>query len=170
MLRSVAITGHKSPSSTISAIDVTSNHDVTTVGQLTGQTPNMFSIVDMAEKVIELDIVDSTLLPSQRNIDNRVTTDDPGEAKASPQQTMDNEEEIPFFMRYAHLVPTAKSLAPKSEEEELSSSSEVVDKEFDKMEFLNEFHTGFSQLISRLLEKLTKKCRDKQRRKNLSEK
>ena len=68
----------------MSAIDVALNNDVTTVGQPTGQTPDTFSILDMTEKVVDLDIVDSTLLPSQRNTDNRPTTDDPGEAKASP--------------------------------------------------------------------------------------
>ena len=83
---------------------------------------------------------------------------------------MDNEEEIPFFLRYAHLVPTAKSPAPESEDNELSSSSEVVDKEFDKTEFLNKFQTGLSKLISSLLEEPAKKCRDKQHRKNLREK
>ena len=113
-------------------------------------------IKDMTEKVIDLDIVDSTLLTSQRNTDNRPTTDDPGEAKASPQQTMDIEEEIPFFTKYAHLVPTAKSLAPESEEDELNSSSEVVNKKFDKVEFLNKLQTGISQLISTLLEEPTK--------------
>ena len=92
------------------------------------------------------------LLLSQRNTDNRLTMDNLGEAKASLRQMMGNEEEVPFFMRYAHLVATAKSLAPESEEDELSSSSEVVNKEFDKNKFLNKLHTGFSQLISRLLE------------------
>ena len=84
MLCSVAITGHKSLSSAMSAIDVALNHNVATVGKPTGQTADTFSIVDMTEKVINLDIVDSTLLPSQRNTDNRPTMDDPGEAKASP--------------------------------------------------------------------------------------
>ena len=83
---------------------------------------------------------------------------------------MDDEEEIPFFTRYAHLVPTAKFPAPKSEEDELSSSSEVVDKEFDKMEFPNELHTGFSQLISRLLEKPTKTHGKEQCKKYLCDK
>ena len=166
-LCSAVIAGCKSLSTAMSAIDVTSHHDVTAVGQPTDQTPDIFSIVDTTEKVIDLDVVDSTLLPSQRNTDNRPTMDDLGKAKASPQQMMDNEEEAPFFTRYAHLVPTAKSLAPESEEDELSSSSEVVNKEFDKNEFLNELHTCFSQLISRLLEKPTKKFGDKQRRKNL---
>ena len=83
-LCSAAIAGRKLPSVTVSAIDITSHHDVTAVGQPTDQTPNTFSIVDMTEKVIDLDIVDSTLLPSQRNTDNRPTTDDPGEVKASP--------------------------------------------------------------------------------------
>ena len=84
LLCSVAITQHKLLSGAMSAMDVASNHDVTTVGQPTGQTPNTFIVVDTTEKVVDLDIVDSTLLPSQRNTDNRPTTDDPGEAKASP--------------------------------------------------------------------------------------
>ena len=67
MLCSAVITGHKLPSSARSTIDVVLNHDVTTVGQPTGQTPNTFSIIDMTEKVVDLDIVDSTLLLSQRN-------------------------------------------------------------------------------------------------------
>ena len=94
--------------------------------------------------------------------------DNPGEAKASPQQTMDNEEEAPFFTMYAHVVPTARSLDPESEEDELSLSSEVVDKKFDKMEFLNKLQTAISQLISTLLEEPTKTYeRKKQCRKNL---
>ena len=132
ILRSAVITGCKSPSNTMSAIDITSNHNVTTVGQPTGQTPDMFSIIDMTEKVVDLDIVDNTLLPSQRNTNNRPTTDDPGEVKAPPRQTMDYEQIIPFFTRYTHLVLTARSPAPESEEDEMSSSSEFVDKEFDK--------------------------------------
>ena len=83
-LRSAAITGHKSLSGPTSAIDIASNHNVTPVGQPTGQTPDTFSIVDMTEKIMELDIVDNTLLVSQRNTDNRPTMDNPGEAKASP--------------------------------------------------------------------------------------
>ena len=84
MLHSVIITGCKLLSGTTSAIDVASNHDVTIVGQPTGQTPDTFSIVDMTEKGVDLDIVGSTLLPSQRNTDNRPTRDNPGEVKASP--------------------------------------------------------------------------------------
>ena len=64
----------------------------------------------------------------------------PRRSEASLQQTTENEEETPFFTTYAHLVPTAKSLAPESEEDELSSSDEVVNKEFDKKEVL----LGFS--------------------------
>ena len=104
----MSITGCKLLSSATSAIDIASNHDATTVRQPTGQTPDTFSIVETTEKVID-DVLDSMLLPSQRNTDNRLTMENPGEVKASPQQTMDNEEEIPFFTRYAHLVPTAKS-------------------------------------------------------------
>ena len=96
----------------------------------------MFSIIDTTKRVADLEVVDNMLLPRQKNTDKEPTTDDPGEAKASPWQMMDNEEETPFFMRYAHLVPTAKSLAPESEEDELRSLDQVVNKEFDKKEFL----------------------------------
>ena len=63
-LHSAVITGCKLLTSTI---DVALNHDITTVGQPTGQTSDTFSIIDMTENVIDLDIVDSTLLLSQRN-------------------------------------------------------------------------------------------------------
>ena len=66
-LHSTAIAECKSLSSATSTIDVALNHNAPTVGQPTGQTPNMFSIVDTTEKVVELDIVDNTLLVSQRN-------------------------------------------------------------------------------------------------------
>ena len=84
MLHSVAIAEHKSPSGTTSTIDLALNHNAPTVGKPTGQTPDMFSIIDTTEKVMELDIIDNTLLASQRNTDNRPTMDDPGEPKASP--------------------------------------------------------------------------------------
>ena len=103
--------------------------------------------------------------------------DDPGEVKASPLQTTENEEETPFFTTYAHLVPTAKSLAPESKEDELSSSDEIVNQEFDKKEFLLGFQASMtealsaamsaamSEVISILLEQPTKDCGEKQRRK-----
>ena len=122
MLRLMTIAERKSPSGATSAIDVALNHDAPTVGQPTEQTPDTFSIVDMTERVVELEVVNNVLLPCQRNADKEPTMDDPGEAKASPRQTTENEEETPFFITYAHLVPTAKSPAPESEEDELSSS------------------------------------------------
>ena len=51
----------------------------------------------------------------------------------------DNEEGTPFFTKYTHLVPTAKSPAPESKEDELSSSDEAVNKEIDTKEFILEF-------------------------------
>ena len=111
-LHSVAIAERKSPSSTTSAIDIASNHDAPTVGQPTEQPPDTFSIVDTTERVIELEVVNNVLLPHQRNTDKEPTMDDPEESKASPRQTINNEEETPFFTTYAHLVPKAKSPAP----------------------------------------------------------
>ena len=102
------------------------------------------------------EIVDSILLPSQRNTDVSPEMDKAGEVKASPQQETDNEEEEPFMLKYAHLMPTAKSTDPESNEDELSSSEEIVDKEFNKMEILNKLHAGISQLITKLLEQPVK--------------
>ena len=47
----------------MSTIDIALNHDAPTVGQPTEQTPPTFSIVDMTERVIELEVVDNVLLP-----------------------------------------------------------------------------------------------------------
>ena len=85
------------------------------------------------------------------NTDKELITDDPGEAKASPRQMMDNEEGTPFFTTYAHLVPTAKSLALESEEDELSSSDEVDNKKFDKKELL----LGLQKTINEVIFKIT---------------
>ena len=48
---------------------------------------------------------------------------------------MDNEEEEPFMLKYAQLMPMAKLPDSESNEHELSSPEEIVNKEFDKMEF-----------------------------------
>ena len=121
----------------MSAINITLHHNVPVVGQPTEQTPNTFSIMDVTEKVMDSEIVDSTLLLSQRNTDVRPETDNPGEVKASPQQETDNGKEESFMLKYTHLIPMAKSLDPESDEDELSSSEEIFDKEFDKIKFLN---------------------------------
>ena len=83
-LHLVVIAECKSPSGATSAINIALNHDATTVGQPTGQTLDMFSIVDTTERVVELEVVDNVILPRQRNTDKEPTMDDPGEAKASP--------------------------------------------------------------------------------------
>ena len=80
----MAIAERKLPSGAMSAIDVASNHNAPTVGKPTEQTPDTFSIVDATERVVELEVVNNVLLPCQRNTDKEPTTDDPGEAKASP--------------------------------------------------------------------------------------
>ena len=99
-LRSTAIAERKSLSGATSAVDAASNHDTPTVGKPTEQTPDTFSIIDATERVVELEVVYNVLLPCQRNADKEPTMDDPGEAKASPRQTTENEEETPFFTTY----------------------------------------------------------------------
>ena len=86
-LHLTAIAECKLPSSATSAIDIASNHNAPAVGKPTEQTPNTFSIVDVTERVVELEVVNNVLLPRQRNTDKELTTDDPGEVKASPRQT-----------------------------------------------------------------------------------
>ena len=83
---------------------------------------------------------------------------------------MDNEEETPLFTIYAHLVPTAKSPAPESEEDELSSSDEVVNKEFDTKELILGLQKTMNEVILKLLEGPMKNHGEKQCRKNLHEK
>ena len=83
-LRSTVIAERKSPSGNTSAVDVALNHNAPTVGKPTEQTPDMFSIVDMTERVVELEVVNNELLPRQRSTDKEPTTDGSGEAKASP--------------------------------------------------------------------------------------
>ena len=82
----------------------------------------------------------------------------------------ENEEGTPFFPKYAHLVPTAKSLAPESEEDELSSSDEDINKEIDTKEFILELQKTMNEVILKLLERPTRNRGQKQRRKNLREK
>ena len=82
MLRSMAIAERKSPSGDTSAVDVALNHNAPTVGKPTEQTPDMFSIVDTTERVVELEVVNNKLLPRQRNTDKEPTMDGSGKAKA----------------------------------------------------------------------------------------
>ena len=79
MLHSVAIAERKLLSGATSTIDVALNHDAPTVGQPTEKNPDTLSIVDTTERVVELEVVNNVLLPHKES-----TTDDPGEAKASP--------------------------------------------------------------------------------------
>ena len=56
------------------AVDAASNHDAPTVGKPTEQTPDTFSIVDVTERVVELEVVNNILLPCQRNTDKEPIT------------------------------------------------------------------------------------------------
>ena len=96
--------------------------------------------------------------------------DGSGEAKASPRQMTDNEEGSPFFTKYTHLVPTAKSPAPESEEDELSSSDEAVNKEIDTKDFVLELQKTMNEVIVKFLERPMRNRGEKQHRKNLCEK
>ena len=82
----------------------------------------------------------------------------------------DNEEGTPFFTKYAHLVPTAKSPAPEPKEDELSSSNEAVNKEVDTREIILELQKTMNEVILKLLERPMRNCGEKQRRKNIHEK
>ena len=169
-LHSTVIAERKLPSGNTSTVDVASNHNAPTVGKPTEQTPNTFRIVDTTERIVELEVVNNELLPHQRNTGKELTMDGSGKAKASPRQMTDNEEGTPFFTKYAHLVPTAKSPAPESEEDELSSSDEDVNKEIDTKEFILELQKTMNEVIVKFLERPMRNHGEKQRRRKLREK
>ena len=84
---------HRLHSPTPGATNVTSHHNVPTVGQPTENTPDMYSLVDTTGKVVDEEVVDKTLLVSQRNIDSRPTSDDLRDAIAPLGDEVENEEE-----------------------------------------------------------------------------
>ena len=51
--------------------NIKANHNVTTMGQPTENTPNMYSLVDTTEKVVEEQGVDESLPTSQRILNSR---------------------------------------------------------------------------------------------------
>ena len=57
--------------------NVTSNHDVPTVGQPTENTPDTYHLVNTTEKVVEMQVVDESLPTSQRIIDSRPASVNP---------------------------------------------------------------------------------------------
>ena len=65
----------------------------------------------------------------------------------------DNEEGTPFFTKYTHLVPTVKSPAPESKEDELSSSDEAVNKEVDMKEFILKLQKTINEVIVKFIER-----------------
>ena len=67
---------HSSHSLEIGVTNVTSNHNVPTVGKPTDNTPDIYSLVDTTEKVVEEQVVDESLLTSQRIIDSRLASID----------------------------------------------------------------------------------------------
>ena len=67
-------------------------------------------------------------------------------------------------------MPTAKSPAPESEEHELSSSDEAVNKEVDTKESILELQKTMNEVIMKFLERPMRNRGEKQRRKNLCEK
>ena len=67
-------------------------------------------------------------------------------------------------------MPTAKSPAPESEEDELSSSDEAVNKEIDTKELILKLQKTMNEVILKFLERPTRNRGEKQRRKNLREK
>ena len=74
----------RSHSPTMGMTNVTLHHDVTTVGQPTENTPDMYSLLDTTEKVVVEQIVNDTLLASKRNIDLRLTSVNLRDANAPP--------------------------------------------------------------------------------------
>ena len=65
--RTAELCGSHNPEAGVT--NVTSHHNVPTVGQPTENTPDTYSLVDTTEKVVEEQVVDKSLLTSQIIID-----------------------------------------------------------------------------------------------------
>ena len=103
--------------------NVISYHNVTTVGQPTENTPDMYSLVDTTGKVVVEQIVDETLLASQRNIDSRLTSVDLRDANTPPGDEVENEEE-PHYWSQMNLQDQGMEFEA---DEEMSSRENVKD-------------------------------------------
>ena len=68
---------HRLHSLEMGVTNITSHHDVPVVGQPTENTPDTYSLVETTEKVVEEQVVDESLLTSQRIIDSRLASVDP---------------------------------------------------------------------------------------------
>ena len=62
---------YRSHSPEMGVINVTSHHNVPTVGKPTENILDTYSLVDTIEKVVEEQVVGESLLTSQRIIDNK---------------------------------------------------------------------------------------------------
>ena len=125
--------------------NVTSNHDVTTGGQPTENTPDMYSLVDTTEKVVDEQVVDKTLLVSQRNIDSRLTSVNLKDANAPLGNEVENEEEPCFWLQMN------------------------LKRCFDKIEFMNKFCQVINDRITHLISEIAKEPEGSQHSKQLHE-
>ena len=104
--------------------NVTSNHDIPTVGQPTKNTPDTYSLVDTTEKVVEAQVIDKSLRTSQRIIDSRLASVNPWDADAPQRDEARNEEE-PCYWSDVNLQDIGLGFEA---DEEISSETSVKKK------------------------------------------
>ena len=78
--------------------NITSSYDIPTVGKPTKNTSDTYSLVDTTEKVVEEQVVDESLLISQRIIDLRLASVDPRDTKAPQRNKVRNKEEPHYWL------------------------------------------------------------------------
>ena len=144
---------------------VTSNHDVTTVGQPTENTPDTYSLVETTEKVVEEQVVDESLPTSQRIIDLRPASVNPWDANVLSRDEVRNEEE-PHYWSDVNLQDVGLGFEA---DKEISSEASIKEW-FNKMELLNEFQKAVNEVITHMITKVAEEPQGSWHSKQLHEK
>ena len=111
-------------------INVTSHRNVPAVGQPTENTPDTYSLVDTTEKVVEEQVVDESLLTSQRIIDSRLGSIDPWDTNTPLRDKLRNKDEACYWSDIS-----LQDIGLGFEADEEIPSGENIKGQFDKRNF-----------------------------------
>ena len=127
--------------------------------------PDTYSLVDTTEKLVEEQVVDKSLLVSQRNINSRPASIDPWDENAPLRDEMRNEDE-PCYWSDINLQDVGLGF----EADERISFGENIKGQFDKREFLNKFHKAINDVITHMISEVAEGPKGSWHSKQLHEK
>ena len=128
---------------------VTSNYNVLAVGQPTSESPDAYSLVNITEKAVDIQVVDKNLPISQRIINTRPTEVDPRDANAPLRDEVRNDDEPHYWLEM-----NLQDVGLDFDADEVLSSEASVEKRFDKIEFLNVFQKAINNMITHMIMKV----------------